>query len=218
MAARSRARCASSWLSRTHDDTPEPTTSPVAAWSSRCRAAIRVTPAGRRYRRIVAETPSRAVTASTTTLRRRADSLAVWTLRWPGSRRRRIRRRAPATSPGARTTTASNMTPDRSLSSVNAHTGQTLLPVRPAAGRGGSRGGSRTHRGWAAKRDSSRHGRRPLPCASELRRHHPTRANPTSNPMPDSSGPQGAQSRLPALWRRPAGHPRPRHRHETDRL
>jgi hypothetical protein len=61
--------------------------------------------------------------------RRLGDSLAVCTLRWPRSRSCRMLRRPASTSPGSSRTTAKSMTPDRSLSSLNAHMNKTVEPT-----------------------------------------------------------------------------------------
>ena len=74
----------------------------------------------------VADRPSSRPTASITIRRRLGDSLAVWTLLCPGSSSCRMLRRAPSTSPGSRSTTASSMTPARSLSSLKAHMHTTV--------------------------------------------------------------------------------------------
>ena len=60
-------------------------------------------------------------TVSSTMCLRRADSFAVCTRRWPGSKRAFRRTRAAAMSAGRISTTLRSIVPERSLSSEKAH-------------------------------------------------------------------------------------------------
>ncbi len=88
-------------------------------------------------------------TVSSTMCLRRADSFAVCTRRWPGSKRAFRRTRAAAMSAGRITTTLRSIVPERSLSSEKAHISiRSALARSPRVSQSGLREPAPRRRSW----------------------------------------------------------------------